>query len=156
MTSRNDIDIIPAATRMAECQSLLRAAELPYADIGPHLESFFLARQSDQLIGLAGFERYGEVALLRSVTVAESARGLGVGRQLCDACFYYASTLGIRSLYLLTETATNYFATMGFKEIPRDHAPPPIRNTKEFREYCPRSAVLMTRELSSSVLELRD
>ena len=151
MTSRNHIEIIPAANLVAECQILLRAAVLPYADIEPHLDTFFLARKTEKPVGVAGFEHYGDVALLRSVTVAESARGFGIGRQLCDACCSYASKLGVRSLYLLTETAADYFATMGFKEIPRNHAPPSIRNTKEFREFCPTSAVLMTRETSSSV-----
>ncbi|MDH3378966.1 MAG: arsenic resistance N-acetyltransferase ArsN2 [Gammaproteobacteria bacterium] len=152
--SRNDIEIIPAATMMAECQNLLRAANLPYSDIEPHLQTFFLARRIETVIGVAGFEHYGDVALLRSVAVAESVRGLGIGRQLCDACCSYASALGIRSLYLLTETAADYFATMGFQEIPRNNAPPSIQNTNEFREFCPTSAVLMTRQMSKRFLRV--
>ena len=41
---------------------------------------FFLAFREDLLVGTSGLERYGDTALLRSVAVASTERGQGLGQ----------------------------------------------------------------------------
>jgi len=63
---------------------LLAAAHLPLDGAQEHLEHFACAWQGDRLVGVAGLERYGDVALLRSV--AASGSGEETGRSLaCQA-----------------------------------------------------------------------
>jgi amino-acid N-acetyltransferase len=51
--------------------ALLTRVELPHEGVSEHLHNFFVARdQEGQLIGSAGLERYGSLALLRSVAVS--------------------------------------------------------------------------------------
>jgi N-acetylglutamate synthase-like GNAT family acetyltransferase len=58
-----------------------------------------------------------------------------------------AEARGIRGLYLLTTTAEHYFPSFGFRAMPREQVPPDVRDTAEFREACPASAVVMARQL---------
>ena len=56
---------------------------------------------------------------------------------------------GLRSVYLLTTTAGDYFPRFGFQHADRQTAPDAIRQSREFSEACPASAQML-------VLHLRD
>lgn len=58
-----------------------------------------------------------------------------------------ARTHGIKSVYLLTTTAADYFPRMGFARIERDEVPVAVQQSTEFRTLCPASAVAMRRVL---------
>jgi amino-acid N-acetyltransferase len=51
-------------------------------------------------------------------------------------------------IYLLTTTAPDFFAGLGFRRAGRKTAPPAIRATRQFATLCPASAVLMHLNLS--------
>jgi amino-acid N-acetyltransferase len=51
--------------------------------------------------------------------------------------------LGISQVYLLTNTAANFFAWLGYQVMKRTDAPLPIQSTAQFSSLCPDSAVLM-------------
>ena len=51
--------------------------------------------------------------------------------------------MGIRTLYLLTLTAEVYFSAKSFETVERSVVPHGIRDTAEFRDLCPESAVCM-------------
>jgi amino-acid N-acetyltransferase len=53
----------------------------------------------------------------------------------------------LEAVYLLTETAPDFFGKMGFRRIDRTSAPPAIQGSSEFAVLCRDSAVAMTREL---------
>jgi amino-acid N-acetyltransferase len=57
---------------------------------------------------------------------------------------------GVSTAYLLTTTADEFFADLGFEEIPRETVPPSIQTTTEFSDLCPETAVCMKRELNRS------
>jgi amino-acid N-acetyltransferase len=60
--------------------ALLQSQGLPVSDItDEHLESFFFAGSDSSPTGLVGLEVHGADALLRSLVVAEAARGKGLG-----------------------------------------------------------------------------
>lgn len=141
--------IVPAsAADEAEIRRLLEASDLPAADVTPKLlEHFLVLREGTSLVAVAGLEPVGDTALLRSLAVADSLRGGGIGRQMVRAAENLAQERGIRSLYLLTTTAYHYFAALGYQHTPRHFAPVPIRETTQFSSLCPSSSSFMVKFL---------
>lgn len=136
------------APPMADVRRLLEAAALPAADIDDGLlEHFVAVRLHGAVAGIAGLEPHGRDGLLRSLVVRESIRGTGIGRDLVAEAERRAAALGIEMLYLLTNSATDYFRRLGFHECPRDTAPAAIRNTSEFSTLCPGDAAFMCKRL---------
>ena len=68
----------------AEVEALLSAAGLPSSDIPGHpsLDLLGVKDGDNRLTGVIGLERYGEIGMLRSLAVAESQRGSGIGQRL--------------------------------------------------------------------------
>ena len=126
---------------------LLSKSSLPVADVESHINAFTLARWNGILVGTAGLEKFGEVALLRSLCVSEHHRSKRIGFALVSAVVSSALAQGARELYLLTTEAAPYFEKLGFVTIERDRAPPEIRNTAQFSALCPKSAVCMRRTI---------
>ncbi|MEQ8534295.1 MAG: tyrosine protein phosphatase, partial [Imperialibacter sp.] len=58
-----------------------------------------------------------------------------------------AARNGITELYLLTTTASKFFERIGYKVADRNTAPDAIKNTSEFSDLCPSSAVFMHKAL---------
>jgi amino-acid N-acetyltransferase len=85
--------------------------------------------------------------LLRSLVVAENARGKGLGSTLIDHAEQYAASKGVRSIYLLTTTAEALFERLGYERIERSNAPPSIERTREFAGLCPASSAFMSKQL---------
>src|SRR4051812_24059661 len=59
----------------ARIEQLLVAALLPTEGVADPRSTFFVAEKNGRIVGAAGLEPYGEYALLRSVVVAEEAKG---------------------------------------------------------------------------------
>lgn len=127
----------------------LEASGLPVEDLdATSMQHFFIARSSDQkFLGAVGMEQFGSDGLLRSLVVADHARGLGLGRELVARLEQYAVGAGITSLWLLTIDADKFFRCLGFGSTDRDTAPDPVRATREFSELCPTNAFLMQKIL---------
>ena len=53
------------------------------------------------------------------VVVDPRVRGTGLGRQIVGASERLATELGIRELYLLTETASDWFPRLGYRAVER-------------------------------------
>ncbi len=126
---------------------LLRRAALPEHGVAAAFRHYVVVRDAARLVGLAGLETHGEVALLRSVVVDAQYRGEGVGHALLSGVAALASGVGVKRLYLLTTTARAYFERAGFAECAREQAPPEIRASWEFKSGCPASAAFMSRTL---------
>ncbi|WP_366518059.1 arsenic resistance N-acetyltransferase ArsN2 [Nevskia soli] len=142
--------IVPArAADEADIRRLLEASGLPTADVTPLLlEHFLVLREGASLLAVVGLEPAGDTALLRSLAVADSLRGGGIGRRMVRAAEDLARERGIRSLYLLTTTAHHYFAALGYQHAPRDQAPVSIRETAQFSSLCPSSSFFMVKALA--------
>jgi len=77
------IEIAPAqAADLPALRALLTYCGLPTAGVDAHLGTMLVARDGQHLVGSAGLECYGTVALLRSVAVAPHLRGKRLGEQL--------------------------------------------------------------------------
>ncbi len=130
-----------------EMAELLRSANLPLDGAEAHLPNFVLAVRGEQLVGCAALENYGAVGLLRSVAVAESERGTGLGKELVRRVLAQAKANKIQSVVLLTETAGGFFPRSGFRAISRAEVPAPALASVEFQTVCPVSAMVMMVEL---------
>ena len=128
-----------------EIHALLAASKLPLDDVEVFLGDFIIARFNGELVGCIGLERYGKIALLRSLVVREDFRGFGIAKELCRR--FEERLSGFEVVYLLTTTAADFFRKIGYEEINRDEAPPPIRTNKQFTTLCPSTAVLMKKIL---------
>lgn len=141
-----EIQIEPAtAADTAAIAELLRAAELPSDDFAPHVGTFLVARRGRAVVGVVGAEVAGADALLRSLVVAASERGAGLGGRLVDALERAAAEWGVERWWLLTTTAQAFFAARGFSMVERASAPPAMQRTKQFSGGCCCSAVCLTR-----------
>jgi len=129
--------------------SLLTESGLPQEGVSKHLSTALLARAGRQVVGCAALELYGSVALLRSVAVDWSYRGQGLGQRLTEAALRLAQENGVTRVYLLTETASQFFPKFGFRPIDRSHVPPAVRGSIEFTSVCPVSALAMELDLEN-------
>ena len=136
-----------AAADLPEILSLLDRAKLPRAGVPEHLADFVVAREGQRVVGCAALERYGSSALLRSVAVDVTMRGLGLGQELTKALLERARRFKLVRVYLLTETAQQFFPRFGFKVIQRDAVDQAVRQSVEFSSACPKGAVAMALEL---------
>ena len=134
-------------TDLAAILDLLQSHRLPRAQVERHLDTAIVAREGGRLAGCAVLESYGAAGLLRSVAVAQSQRGLGVGIRLTEAAVALAQAQGIKALYLLTETAAGFFPRFGFRPVTRDEVAPAVRQSIEFTRACPASALAMVKDL---------
>lgn len=126
---------------------LLRSVNLPVAGLDEQPGTIFVARKAGTIVGSAVLERYGQNALLRSVAVTTELQGQGLGRRLVHKALASAQELGIRQVYLLTETAPGFFERIGFRRIQREDVDPAVQQSVEFASACPQSAQAMVIDL---------
>ena len=92
---------------------LLEQCGLPRDGFNAHWKTALVTRKDSQIVGSAVLELYGRYALLRSVAVAEGSRGNGLGSKLTQRALNLAQESGILHVYLLTETAADFFPRFG-------------------------------------------
>lgn len=132
-------------------EALLQANKLPTEGARDHLATTLLAIGNGEIVGCAGAEVFGAVALVRSVAVAPGLQRQGIGRLLLERLLLEARSRGIATLYLLTVTAPEYFAQFGFKRIKTEDAPAALKASAEFQGACPACAALMTLPLREPI-----
>jgi amino-acid N-acetyltransferase len=144
---------VASATRgdLSAILALLERSKLPRAGIEGHLDTALVARENGRVVGCAAIEVYGVAGLLRSVAVDEALRGRGLGQALTRAALDLARERGIKTLYLLTETAGDFFPRFGFRKITRAEAEPAVQQSVEFTSACPETALVMRKMLGGVV-----
>ena len=138
------LQVEPAGERrLGDVERLLAENGLPSDDVGSGPAQLYVASTGGDVVGTGGLELYGDAGLLRSVTVREAERGTGVGTAICEGLEETARADGVAALYLLTTTVAGFFAARGYEETERSEAPPSIRETTQFEDVCPATAVCM-------------
>ncbi len=145
----SDIEIRPAqASDLTVAMAWLSGEGLPTDDLtADHMDAFIVATQAGEPVGMIGYEKFGNVGLLRSLVVDEAGRGAGLGERLVAELELTARNEHIDELWLLTIDADPFFARHGYVVSERDAAPEAIRDTAEFSTLCPGDAVLMHKRL---------
>lgn len=151
---RNSVSLKPELRRARTSDApsvrrLLRGCNLPEDGIEDQFaESFLVAENDGELIGVAAIEEYGSTGLLRSVAVVEACRSRAVGEHLVAECLDQARRRGLTEVYLLTLDAQEYFESFGFAVIDRDRVPAEVAASREFDSICPATATAMVLQLS--------
>ena len=137
--------VAPArAEDLAEVEALLHSLDLPLAGLRQEYPGgYVIVREGGALVGVAGLEIYDRVGLLRSVAVAPSRQGTGLGQVLVADRLRAASDRGLDAVYLLTTTAPEFFRRLGFVPARRDEVPPSLAVSPEFADVCPASATCL-------------
>ncbi len=132
---------------LSDVEALLRLCGLPFEDCAGHIDAFLGSRDGDTLCAVGGMECIGPIGLLRSIAVHPDSRGQGLAVDITRELLERARASGVREVYLLTETAEQYFSDFGFCTVDRDRLPPEIRATRQFESLCPSSAQAMRLDL---------
>lgn len=133
-----------------ELAATLRDANLPHHDLGGLTKRFFCASVKGEIVGYVGLEIAGGDALLRSAVIFSRARHRGQGRAMVDQLLRLASDYGIERVWLLTTTATGFFAKLGFADVNRATVPAALAASEEFSLYACADAACMVRELAET------
>ncbi len=132
---------------ITQALDLLSENALPTTDLPKQQVRLFGISENNKLTGCVGIEVFGESALLRSLATSSSSRGKGLGKLLTKKVEAAAKEEGVKKIFLLTETAENFFKKMNYSVIERDFVPDEIKQTTEFSELCPSTAVAMQKTL---------
>ena len=130
-------------------KDMLSATDLPIEDLTPEkFANFLVARnEDDQMVGAVGVEKKGDQGLLRSLVVHPESRSSGLGKLLTEEIESLSKSIGLKSLYLLTTTAADFFLSLGYQSTNREAVPGPIAATEEFNSICPASATCLMKTL---------
>lgn len=131
-------------------KALLTTAGLPTDDLPERLDHFLACGDPSDPDGIVGLEIFGENALLRSLVVNGKKRGSGLGRALVAAIETRAADRNVRRIFLLTDTAEDFFTALGYEHADRQTAPEPVRDSRQFSELCPSSAAFMEKDLETA------
>lgn len=144
-----NVTIEPAnVTDLPSILALLDQNDLPEDDLIDHLETSLVARVDGNVIGNIALEVYGDAALLRSAVVDQVMRWQGVGHRLIETVLALAQQNGVTHVYLLTETASEFFPRFGFRAVNRSEIPAAVKQSVEFTSICPDSALAMMVKLA--------
>ena len=135
-------DELPEIERLLESSALTRDGLAECA----RARDVFVARADDGcLAGCVALELFGRDALVRSLAVAASVRGHGLGSALLSRALDHARAAGVHEAWLLTETAAPYFAARGWQPADRAAAPFLVAGSVEFTGACPVTVPAMRR-----------
>jgi amino-acid N-acetyltransferase len=134
---------------LGEVLDILSRENLPRDGVEDHFGGFLVARDGGgKILGCAGLERHGDIALLRSAAVLPEHQGRGVGRKLIRELLDRAASGGVAEVALLTTTAKDYFETgFGFAEAERSRYQSRLANSPEWNLPRCSSAAFMTLKL---------
>jgi amino-acid N-acetyltransferase len=133
-------------------EALLADAGLPLDGAAAAFDLGIVGRAAHggPVVAAAAIERYGDNGLLRSVVVAPDHRGSGAGQDLVAAAEALARERGIRDLWLLTETAIDWFPRLGYEVVERTTAAAAVGDSIEFTTVCRDTGVPMHRTVGVS------
>jgi|GEM_PF-714156 len=116
MDQKDALQIRPAwAEDWPALRQLLQTCGLIETGVAAQLDRVRVATWRGRIVGMALLERYAEGGLLRSVAVEPAWQGRGIGRRLVDVMLEEARREGLSQVFLLTETAADFFRPAGLR-----------------------------------------
>jgi glycerol-1-phosphatase len=152
------LPVPPASFRTAgpaDVQSLVQllvAAGLSADGVDGRLDETIVSDEpgpdgTPRLTATACLQEVEGFAILRSVAVRDDLRANGLGMLATAAAVGRARELGATHISLFTETATAFFARLGFRAVERDALPEPVARSRHAAEECAASATAMVLEV---------
>jgi amino-acid N-acetyltransferase len=135
---------------LAAVKHLLVASLLPSRDVGGANQRFIAAREGGHVIGCAGLQLAGADGLVRSMAVHWTRRNAGLGSRLHARLLLEAAMCGVRTLYVVTSTAEDFFARHGYRKVAAQAVPPELQASEEFTAFVPGGSTVMSRRVEAS------
>src|SRR3569833_1913902 len=126
------MEIIEAINYREDIIALLSSEKLPASDLPASLKNFLVVIENDELVGVIGLETYGNYGLLRSLAVRPDSRNQNIAGKLVREIENLATAEGLKAIFLLTETASDYFLRKGYHAIARAEMPTEVQQSSEF------------------------
>jgi N-acetylglutamate synthase-like GNAT family acetyltransferase len=105
---------------MPAVRTLLASVELDEPARDDQFPSFYMLSNEEGIVGTVALDVLGDDAVLRALAVHTEFRGSGYGWMLADMAVSQARWRGVRRIYLLTESASDFFAAkFGFRVVDR-------------------------------------
>lgn len=142
----------PDELDLVAINALLSSHDLPTQGV-EHILCHFLVIHDERgnVIACAGFERFADTGLLRSVAVDDEYRGCGFGVEIVGAVISKARSEGVKEFVLLTTTAKDLFADkFGFDVTSRESIGATFDSSSEWNLPRCSSAVVMTKDLTTA------
>jgi UDP-N-acetylmuramate: L-alanyl-gamma-D-glutamyl-meso-diaminopimelate ligase len=142
--------VVPASTDdLPGVRELLTQVDLSYPDVDEHLSELLVLRDATRrVIGCVAMEMYDDAGLMRALATANDRRGHGFGWMLADAALGRARRRGARRVYLVTESASDFFAEkFRFQAVSRDLVDAAVLESTQFYSS-PAKATTMVLDLS--------
>ena len=115
-------------------RAVLDRTGLPYPDLESHVEDLIVMRDGAEVVGCVAMEIFGDDGLLRSLSVVPERRGEGLGWMLAESVLDRARRRGCRRVFLLTESASDFFAEkFGFAASDRGTMTKEMLQSSQFR-----------------------
>jgi N-acetylglutamate synthase-like GNAT family acetyltransferase len=138
--------VVPARHEdMAGVRSLLANTELAYVELDDHLDDLLIVRDEERaVVGCVAMELYDEAGLLRALATSTERRGEGLGWMLADAALGRARVRGCRRVYLITESASDFFAEkFGFRAVQLSMVDAAVAESSQFRTASPNATAMV-------------
>jgi len=127
---------------------LLEANDLPTIHLAPYIKQFMVVETDDNvLIGVIGLHTTGKKVLLSSFAVSVSRRKCGLGLMLVQHVLEQLQQEKYENVYLLTQTAKEYFIHLGFNLIARSEMPQELLLQSGLDMACPSSSICLQYKL---------
>ena len=127
--------VVPAAPEdLQGVRDLIDETGLIYPDMREHSSELLVLRDpARRVVGCVAMELHDEAGLLRALATAPERRGEGLGWMLADAALGRARRRGARRVYLITESASDFFAEkFGFQTVDRELVDAAILDSSQF------------------------
>jgi UDP-N-acetylmuramate: L-alanyl-gamma-D-glutamyl-meso-diaminopimelate ligase len=120
---------------MPAVRALLESVGLQLGDASDEAANWFFVLSNEHgVVGTVALEVHGDDAILRNLAIEPDARGVGYGWMLADMAVTHARNRGVRRIYLLTESASDFFAAkFGFRVVDRSTVSPQVAASSVFR-----------------------
>lgn len=117
----NDVDqMLEIINQYAQQGLMLPRTKLSVCE---HLQSFIVAYDGQSVIGVAGLHiLWEDLAEIRSLAIADSAKGMGVGKRLVLYLVEECKRLGINRALALTYQK-DFFEKCGFRVVAKETLP---------------------------------
>lgn len=109
--------------------------------------SNFLVTECKEVVGVIGMEFAGQGAMLRSMAISQEVRKRGLATVLVNRSLKIARDAGMKSIYILTNTAEGFASRWGFYKIQRSEIPADLMESSALNSFCPSSSICMKLDL---------